>query len=164
MLACVDVHYRQSAVVSACVCIADWPDSVSCLERVVVAQAAAADYVPGEFYRRELQYLLGVLEALPFVPETIVVDGYVSLGAARPGLGMHLFEALGRQASVVGVAKSLFHGATTAVPVTRGTSRRALYVSAAGMPVEIAAGNVRAMAGLHRIPDILKRADRLSRG
>jgi hypothetical protein len=55
-------------------------------------------------------------------------------------------------------AKSAFRTATQAVPVLRGTSRRPLYVTAAGMPRTEAAGIVRHMAGAHRIPDALRRA------
>jgi len=64
---------------------------------------------------------------------------------------------------VIGVAKSAFRTATQAVPVLRGTSRRPLYVTAAGMPRTEAADIVRHMAGAHRIPDALRRADSLAR-
>jgi deoxyribonuclease V len=39
--------------------------------------------------------------------DQIIVDGFVSLGD-KPGLGMHLWEALGRRVAVIGVAKSHF--------------------------------------------------------
>ena len=47
-------------------------------------------------------------------------------------------------------------------PATGGA--RAALVTAAGLPVAEAASLVAAMAGLHRMPDALRRVDRLSRG
>ncbi len=64
---------------------------------------------------------------------------------------------------MIGVAKSAFRTATHAIPVLRGTSARPLYVTAAGMPRTEAASLVRNMAGRHRIPDALRRADTLAR-
>ena len=96
--------------------------------------------------------------------ETIIVDGYVWLGPEnRPGLGAHLYEALGKQVPVIGVAKSMFRGATNAEAVLRGRSRRPLYVTAAGMDPVIAAKNIQGMHGPHRIPTLLKRVDQLCR-
>ncbi|MFL5421116.1 MAG: endonuclease V, partial [Myxococcales bacterium] len=65
--------------------------------------------------------------------------------------------------AVVGVAKSAFRGGE-ALPILRGTSRHSLFVTAVGMDAREAAQHVRAMHGAHRIPTLLKRADRLSRG
>jgi deoxyribonuclease V len=61
------------------------------------------------------------------------------------------------------VAKSAFHEGV-AVPIVRGQSRQALFVSAAGMDQERAAELVRGMHGQHRIPTLVKRADSLARG
>jgi deoxyribonuclease V len=47
--------------------------------------------------------------------------------------------------------------------VLRGTSARPLYVTATGMPRADAADLVRRMAGQHRLPDALRRADALAR-
>ena len=64
---------------------------------------------------------------------------------------------------MIGVAKSAFRTATHAIAVLRGTSARPLYVTTAGMPRADAAGLVRNMAGRHRIPDAIRRADTLAR-
>jgi deoxyribonuclease V len=87
----------------------------------------------------------------------------VWLGAGRPGLGAHLYQALGRRTAVVGVAKRRFHGAGDAVPILRGTSQVPLFVTAVGIDLAEAAEGVRRMHGAHRIPTLLKRVDRLSR-
>ena len=64
-------------------------------------------YVPGQFFKRELPYLLAVLEKVREPLDHIIVDGFVSLGD-KPGLGMHLWEALNREVAVVGVGKKSF--------------------------------------------------------
>jgi deoxyribonuclease V len=123
---------------------------------------SVAEYQPGEFYRRELPCLLAVLERGP-AAEVAVVDGYVWLGPERPGLGAHLFEALGKRIAVIGVAKTRFAGAGEAVPMYRGESRSPLYVTAAGVGVTEAAGWIARMAGPYRVPEMLKRVDQLAR-
>jgi deoxyribonuclease V len=93
-----------------------------------------------------------------------VIDGYVWLdGAGRAGLGAYLFEAMHGRAAVVGVAKNTFRRSTHAAAVVRSGSRRPLYVTARGLPLEEAAAAVRSMHGAHRIPTLLKLVDRLSR-
>src|SRR5262245_60602331 len=136
MIACVDVDYRDSEAVAACVLFADWTDetpAAELVERVVGVQP----YVPGQFYRREMPCLLAVLNRLPQPPELVVIDGYVWLaGEDRPGLGAHLYEALGRRIPVVGVAKTQFLSAKLAVAVRRSeNSSRPLFVTAAGVEV-----------------------------
>jgi deoxyribonuclease V len=91
-----------------------------------------------------------------------VVNGYADLDSGgRPGLGAHAHAEFG--IPVIGVAKTAFRTATHAVPVLRGTSARPLFVTAAGMPRDEAADLVRHMAGQHRLPDAVRRADTLAR-
>ncbi len=61
------------------------------------------------------------------------------------------------------MAKSRFRAATHALPVQRGSSARALFVTAAGMSAADAADLVRHMVGQYRLPDALRRADHLAR-
>ena len=65
---------------------------------------------------------------------------------------------------VICVAKTAFRGASHAAGVLRGGSSRPLYVTAAGLTVAEAASVVGEMAGRFRLPDALKRVDRLARG
>ena len=119
----------------------------------------AAEYEPGQFYRRELPAVLALLEHLPR-PAVLVVDGYIWLGAERrPGLGWHVAEATGLP--VVGVAKTAFQGTPEEDRVYRGTSRVPLYVQ--GLQVQDAGECVRRMHGPYRIPTLLKRVDQLTR-
>lgn len=162
MIACIDVDYRSDVAVTACVGIRDWGDANPCVERVRRSQHEAADYIPGEFYRRELPCILDVLATVDDVT-VVVVDGYVWLAKNRPGLGAHLHAALGGGVTVVGVAKTPFRDNDAAVALTRGGSDRPLYITAAGIELSAAADAIGRMAGAHRMPAILKRVDRLAR-
>jgi len=162
LVVCVDVDYRDTTAVAAGVWFRGWSASAPELE-VVTTLDEVAPYQPGEFYRRELPCLLAVLERGP-AAEVVVVDGYVWLGPGRAGLGAHLYQALGGRTVVVGVAKSRFMGAKDAAPVYRGDSRSPLYVTAAGVSAEEAAGWVERMHGPFRIPAMLRRVDQLARG
>lgn len=162
MIACVDVDYRDVGAVAACVCFETWSDGTPALESVVQIDDVEP-YESGQFFRRELPCILAVLNSLPHLPEVIIIDGYVWLGGQRPGLGGHLYDALDKQVTVIGVAKTQFAGAEPVELVLRGRSRTPLYVTAAGMDVAEAAGHIQAMHGPHRIPTLLKRVDQLSR-
>jgi deoxyribonuclease V len=155
------VDYRPDGVVAAGVGFTAWPDATPAFELVVPSAVAPAPYQAGQFYRRELPYLVDVVRGLPTLPDILVVDGFVWLDAGVPGLGAHLFDALGQRAAVVGIAKRP-HG-NFGVPVLRGDSRRPLLVTAAGVDPAVAAAGVAAMHGRHRLPTLIKRADRLSR-
>jgi deoxyribonuclease V len=161
VIVAVDVDYREAEVVTACVGFAAWTDAVARDERVVVKQGSAAAYEPGQFYRRELPYLVEAVRGIEGV-EGVIVDGHVWLEADKPGLGAHLYEALGRAAWVVGVAKGVYRGGV-ALPVLRGNSRVALWVTAAGMETAEAAERVKGMSGPYRLPALLKRVDQLAR-
>jgi deoxyribonuclease V len=163
VIAALDVCYGARGAAAACVLFERWAASAEAGTRVVLVNEVAP-YEPGAFYRRELPCLQAVLGAVGAPVDTVVVDGYVWLSAdGRPGLGAHLFEALGRSTPVVGVAKTSFTGSAFAEPVLRGGSARPLYVTAAGVDAATAAGWIRSMHGAHRIPTLLKRADRLCR-
>jgi len=158
----VDVHYlpaggaRAAAVVAADVTFADLlADRTAHVPEV-------RPYRPGQFYLRELPPLHVVLDGVQHM-RLLVVDGYADLDpAGRPGLGAHAHAEFG--VPVIGVAKTAFRTATHAVPVLRGEdSTRPLFVTAAGMSRHDAADMVRHMAGRHRLPDALRRADALAR-
>ena len=61
MIAFLDVDYRDSGAIAAGVLAHDWADPTPAAE-VVALIPEVADYVPGEFYRRELPCLLTVLD------------------------------------------------------------------------------------------------------
>jgi deoxyribonuclease V len=154
----VDVHYPAEGGARAALVVAADPHFATLVEERVAFVDAVPAYRPGFFFERELPAIRAVLTPV----DLLVVDGYVDLDpAGRPGLGAHVHAELGRP--VIGVAKTAFRSATHAVLVVRGTGARPLYVTAAGLPVGDAAALVSAMAGAHRIPDALRRVDRLAR-
>lgn len=162
MIVCVDVAYTQTSAFAAGVFFDDWSAAAPLHERVVRVDGIEP-YVPGHFFRRELPPILALLAAAPAPPSTVVIDGYVWLADDHPGLGAHLFDALGRTVAVVGVAKTKFADASPAAPLLRGTSATPLYITAAGVALDDAVAHVRAMHGPHRIPTLIRRADRLCR-
>jgi deoxyribonuclease V len=162
MRVCLDVDYRAEVTVAACVLFREWADGAEA-SHVVVRGPPAEPYEPGQFYRRELPHLLKVLAEVREPLETVVIDGYVWLGEEKPGLGAHLYEALGRSIPVIGVAKTAFQASPFAVPVLRGQSQRPLFVTAVGVDASAAAECVRGMHGPSRIPTLLNRVDRLCR-
>jgi deoxyribonuclease V len=159
VIACVDVDYRDRGAVAAGLWFRGW-SAAEATNLAVYPVAEVAEYEPGAFYRRELPCLLGVL-ALGPRPDVVVVDGYVWLGSGVPGLGGHLHSGFG--GVVVGVAKTRFASAA-AVPVCRGGSRSPLFVTAAGVDADVAAGFVSSMHGPYRVPTLLRRVDALARG
>jgi deoxyribonuclease V len=163
MILAVDVHYSHRGATVAGVLFHGWKDENPVLE-VASFLDATADYRPGEFYLRELPPIMRLIEEHGLFPECIVVDGFVYLdGVSTPGLGKRLFDALGGTVTVIGVAKNRFRGIGERYAVFRGSSRRPLYVTAAGMGLENARGCILRMHGNYRIPTMLKLVDRLSR-
>ncbi len=159
-----DVDYRaDGGAVAAGVLFADWSGGAA-TEVVTVHLARVEPYRPGAFFERELPCLLAVIEKIGPLPEAIVIDGYVWLGAdAAPGLGAHLHAGLGGRVPVVGVAKTWFSRTPPETEVLRGQSGKPLYVTAAGMPTGLARDLVRGMHGRFRVPTLLALVDRACR-
>ena len=156
-----DVHYLPSGGARAAAVVAADPGFSRLAGDRIAMVADVAPYQPGRFYLRELPPLRAVLDGVIGL-SLLVIDGYADLDPdGRPGLGARARDEFG--VPVIGVAKTPFRTATHAIAVLRGTSTRPLYVTAAGMSRTAAASLVRQMAGLHRLPDALRRADTLAR-
>ncbi len=162
MKICVDVCYRARGATAAGVLFREWDATLPSGE-VLAFIRNVAEYIPGEFYRRELPWILALLEKIETLPDTVVIDGHVWLDeSGRPGLGAFLFEALDRKVPVIGVAKPPFGKAAGSREVYRGACNP-LHVTAAGIEDPAAREHIRKMSGNHRIPFLLKYTDRLSR-
>lgn len=159
-MACVDVDYRTDIAVAAAIWFQGWNATEATCHATAVFHEVAP-YAPGEFYRRELPCLLGVLAKGPRA-DVVIVDGYVWLDGGRPGLGAHLYEALERQTPVVGIAKTQFAGTAPVVPVLRGRSKSPLFITAAGIDLHEAAKFAKNMHGPYRIPFLVKCVDQLA--
>ena len=162
MIAAVDVNYLdETTAVAAAVVFKEFTDTAH------VAQYTAqvtdfGSYIPGKFYQRELPGIVVVLEKISEQIETVIIDGYVVLDDHRPGLGYHLWQHLGGQTAVIGVAKSQFTGAHP-VTIIRGQSHRPLYITALGIDQDVAAEHILHMAGAYRIPSLIRHADHLAK-
>lgn len=124
--------------------------------------AHVADYVPGSFYKRELPCILEMLAEIEERIDIFIVDGYVTLGD-RPGLGKRLSEAIDPGIAIIGVAKSFYPGSRAAAAI-RGRSKRPLFITSHGVELEKARAWIESMHGGYRIPVLLKKVDRLSKG
>lgn len=161
MLAAFDVHYSKDGWASAAaVLFCDYKDAAPSSSYTRILPDIAA-YVPGKFYKRELPCILKLLEHIDQEIHEIIVDGYVWLGT-QPGLGQHLYQSLGDNMGVIGVAKTKFVGSSGA-EVVRGKSLRPLYITAAGLDQAAAAQKILNMHGAYRIPELLKQVDLIAR-
>ena len=163
MILATDVHYFGKAAVAAGILFDSWSSAAPSAEYNCHI-TPVADYEPGQFYKRELPCLMALLQQIPTPPDTVIIDGFVTLGQdERPGLGAHLHDAFDGNISVVGVAKTAFRDTPAHAEILRGQSKRPLYVTSKGIPPETARDLVRGMHGTHRIPTILAQVDALCR-
>jgi deoxyribonuclease V len=159
--AAVDVYYPAAGGATAALVIAADPAFATVVTERTAELAEVAPYRPGAFFTRELPAMRTVLAHAGHI-DLLVVDGYVHLDPhGRPGLGAHAHAEFA--VPVIGVAKTMFRGASHAIEVYRGGATRPLYVTAVGIPAEQAAAVVQTMAGPYRLPDALRRVDALSR-
>jgi deoxyribonuclease V len=161
-LLAIDVGYSTCGAKAAGVEFDDWT-AAEPISTWTSETGEAEAYIPGEFYKRELPCILRLLSDHQLQPDCIVVDGFVYLdGFSKPGLGKHLFNALAGGIPIIGVAKTVYAGIPHRFQVIRAKSKRPLFVTSEGIDVETAKELVRSMHGSHRIPTLLKIADRLS--
>jgi deoxyribonuclease V len=161
MIAAFDVHYLENGSASAAaVLFSDYTDPEPLASFTHILKSTA-EYVPGEFYKRELPCILSLLKKITETPDEIIIDGYVML-KDKPGLGQHLFEHLDGKIPVIGVAKSRFAGGN-AIEVCRGSSNKPLFITSAGLDPYKVSDKIKAMHGIHRIPAMLKHVDLLAR-
>lgn len=163
MILAVDVDYRNAEAVVAGVCFKAWADEKP--DKIYYCTISEIeDYEPGEFYKREMPCILQLIREYSLTPNVIVIDGFVLLGEdSTPGLGMHLYYALGENIPIIGVAKKAFKGTSPKTEILRGKSLKPLFVTSIGMDFESAKSNILSMHGMHRIPTLLKQVDRVCR-
>ena len=78
----IDVHYKESCAKTVGV-LFDW-DSEYPIDIKTVYVSEVADYVPGQFYKRELPCILRLLSDIDIETlATIVVDGHVYINNER---------------------------------------------------------------------------------
>lgn len=155
MLLALDVFYSAD-IVKAVGVLFEWKD-VKPQKFLIEYLDKVEEYVPGEFYKRELPCLLKIIEKIDISEiEVIIIDGYVYVdNEMKLGLGGILWEELDRKIPVIGVAKTSFLGnKDTTKEIIRRESKKPLYISSIGYPVDEALEKVKSMHGEYRIPAI----------
>jgi deoxyribonuclease V len=130
-------------------------------------------YISGQFYKRELPCLKEMIADLRTCNpqlhwDCIVVDGYVWLSPPDgspecQGLGARLYYEY-MDWPVIGVAKSIYPG-TPAITIFRGIEgTKPLYVTSVDFDPNEAAELIKDLPGKYKVPDLLREADRMSKG
>jgi deoxyinosine 3'endonuclease (endonuclease V) len=165
MILAFDVYYTGDEARAVCLAFRHWTDT-DAAQNWIEYISGISDYEPGAFYKRELPCILAILKTIDLsLVQAIVIDGYVVLdNNGKPGLGLHLYNALGSRIPIIGVAKTTYAGNDLNVAeVFRGKSERPLYVTAVGISLPDAAAHIQSMAGEYRMPTLLKQLDSLTR-
>lgn len=163
MILAVDVRYDSDTAHVSGVLFDQW-EAASSIKVTHSVITRIETYESGRFYKRELPCILQLLNEHNLQPDVIVIDGYVYLdGYQSPGLGKHLFDSLASHTPVIGVAKTAFKGIGQEFELYRGNSKKPLFITAVGCALDEARECIKNMHGRHRIPTLLKLADRLSK-
>ncbi|MBL4934419.1 endonuclease V [Clostridium sp. YIM B02515] len=160
--ACFDVYYHEDYAKSCCVVFKKEEGEVILSDYSVIVRGVE-EYIPGQFYKRELPCILNVFNKVKEDVDLLITDSFVWLNSGKKGLGAHLYKALSYKIPVIGVAKTHFKDAENYEEIYRGESHSPLYVSSVGIELGTAAEFIKNLDGDNRIPWVLKLVDKLSR-
>jgi deoxyribonuclease V len=164
MILAIDVYYIEDTAKSVGV-LFDWKDARP-QEVIVAIKHGIEEYVPGQFYKRELPCIEALLQKISLDNvEIIIIDGHIYTDdSLKYGLGGYVWELLEKKIPIIGVAKNAYHSnAATVQEVYRGESNKPLYVSAIGMEISEAVTYLQNMHGEYRFPTILKELDTITK-
>lgn len=161
IIACFDVYYYKNYARACCIVFNKEEEKV--ISEYIEVIEGIKDYISGEFYKRELPCILKVLEKVKEDIDIIITDSFVWVEKYKNGLGAYLYESIKFKIPIIGVAKSYLKGSTAYLEVYRGKSTKPLYVSAVGIDLKYSAKLIKNLKGEFRIPDILKKVDKLSK-
>ena len=98
-----EVHHDGEGALAAAVAFDDW-DAPEATRTYTSRIAQLPKAVRGELDLRDLPCFLQLLQTHALKPELIVINGLVHVDALEaPGLGRHLYHALGGLTAIVGV-------------------------------------------------------------
>lgn len=160
-----DHRLDGDAAIAAAVAFEEWGDAEAA--RTLTSRAPAGPKPErGAPDLRALPALLQLLQEHKLQPDAIVMEDLVHLDPQdTPGLGRHLFDALGGRVPVIGASKSAMAGGTPAqFEAHREDEAAPLTVTCAGIDLGAAKARVRMMHGRKRVPTLLKLAARLAKG
>lgn len=161
LVAC--VHYHGEGAVAAAVAFDEWDaPEASRTFTSRVAQVEKPSRAKPDL--RALPCLLRLLQEHALKPDVILIDEPVHLDAAdTPGLGLHLYDALGGQVPIIGVSNPAKPAMPAQFEVFREEESRPVIVTCVGIDLGAAKVRVRTMHGKRRVPTLLKLAARLAR-
>jgi len=165
MILAFDTHYINNRAKTVCLTFDHWTESEKYQTYSEILNDIA-EYIPGEFYKRELPCILSLFRQISVeAVKAIIVDGYVYLDdEGKFGLGGHLYHALERKYPVIGVAKTNFATIDKLKrPLFRGGSKNPLFITSIGIDVDEATRRIGSMAGEFRIPTLLKKLDTMTK-
>ena len=165
MILAFDTYYFENKAKTVCVQFDDWESEETAVILTETIEGVA-EYISGEFYKRELPCIMSLLSQIDLANiTTIIVDGFVFLDDdGKKGLGAHLYDELKAKIPVIGVAKRDFATINKLrKEVYRGESKSPLFVTAIGMELDVAAQRIQHMQGDFRMPALLKQLDQETR-
>lgn len=157
------VHVDGTQAQAAAVAFDAWDAPEA--SRTYLSRIAQVGKAPsGALDLRELPCVMQLLREHRLEPELILIDGFVHLDADEtPGVGHHLFHALGGVTPVIGVSKTGRPDLPAQFEVMREEEARPLIVTCAGVDIGAAKVRVRAMHGRKRVPTLMKLVARLAK-
>lgn len=165
MILAFDAYYYDGKAKTVCLEFTEWNQSDNFKIHTEIIENVE-EYIPGEFYRRELPCIMSLLNQFDLKNiKYIVVDGFVYLDDEKKyGLGGYLYEKLNKEIPIIGVAKTNFASIEKEKrTLLRGDSKKPLFVTAIGIELDDAFRKVESMAGEFRMPTLLKEMDRLTK-
>lgn len=165
MILAFDTYYFDQKAKTICLEFAEWNEDKNFKIHSETIDNVE-EYIPGEFYKRELPCILSLLKQIDLSTiEVIVVDGFVYLDDENKyGLGGYLYEKLNKEIPIIGVAKTNFASIEkNKKALFRGDSKKPLYITSIGIDLDEAYKKVESMAGEYRFPTLLKELDRLTK-
>ncbi|MCV2419092.1 endonuclease V [Paucibacter sp. DJ2R-2] len=163
----VAVHFEDAQATratAAAVAFEAW-DAAEATRTYLSRIAHVEPAVRGTLDLRELPCVMQLLREHKLEPELILIDGFVHLDADEtPGLGQHIFHALGGSVPIVGVSKKRLPGLTAQFEVMREDEEtQPLLVTCAGIDIGAAKARLRTMHGRKRVPTLMKLVARLAK-
>ncbi|MNK60103.1 Endonuclease V [compost metagenome] len=165
MILAFDTYYFDQKAKTICLEFAEWNEDKNFKVHSEIIDNVE-EYIPGEFYKRELPCILSLLKQIDLSTiDVIVVDGFVYLNDENKyGLGGYLYDKLNKEIPIIGVAKTNFASIEkNKKALFRGDSKKPLYVTSIGIDLDEAYKKIESMHGEFRMPTLLKELDRLTK-
>ncbi|MDR7332055.1 endonuclease V [Roseateles asaccharophilus] len=159
----VAVHFDAAQAQVAAIAFETWDSPEP--TKTYLSHIAHVEKAPrGELDLRGLTCVMQLLREHKLEPELILIDGFVHLDSDEiPGLGQHLFLALGGMTPVIGISKTGRPGLSSQFEVMREEEAKPLIVTCAGIDIGAAKARLRAMHGRKVVPTLMKLALRLAK-